>query len=46
MRRYDKPAIVPALADLEAAYPDWSFGVLEPFPSMTIACNRRAIGSP
>lgn len=45
MQRYDKPAIRPALADLEASYPGWSFTVLQPFPSLTIACNRQAIES-
>jgi len=43
MRRYDKPAIVPALAGLERAYPGWSFNVLQPFPSLTIACNLQVI---
>ena len=42
MRKYDKPAIVPAIVDLRQAHPDWSFTVLRPFPSWTIACNRSA----
>lgn len=40
MREYDKPAIAPAVRELERAHPEWSFTVLLPFPSMTIACNR------
>lgn len=43
MREYRKPPIVPALHELRLAYPEWSFTVLRPFPSMTIACNRAAI---
>lgn len=39
---YAMPPIVPAVAELRRAYPDWSFVVLEPFPSMTIAVNRAA----
>lgn len=45
MRQYDKPAIAPAVAELTRAYPGWSFTVLQPFPSLTIACNRTAIAS-
>ena len=44
MVRFDKPPIVPAVHELQHAYPEWSFTVLRPFPSMTIACNRAAIG--
>lgn len=43
MRRYEKPSIVTAVADLERSYPGWSLTVLQPFPSLTIACNRTAI---
>jgi hypothetical protein len=43
MLRFDKPPIVPAVHELQQAYPEWSFTVLRPFPSMTIACNRAAI---
>ena len=43
MREFDKPPIVPAVHELQRAYPQWSFTVLRPFPSMTIACNRAAI---
>ncbi len=42
MLRYQKPAIAPALADLERAHPGWSFTVLAPFPSLTVAFNRTA----
>ena len=45
MRRYDKPPIATALADLERSYPGWTFTVLQPFPSLTIACNRAAIAA-
>jgi hypothetical protein len=45
MQRFDKPAIMPAVRELQRAYPQWSFTVLRPFPSMTIACNRAAIDS-
>ena len=43
MQRFDKPAIAPAVHELRHAYPQWSFTVLGPFPSLTIACNRAAI---
>jgi hypothetical protein len=43
MREFDKPPIVPAVHELQGAYPEWTFTVLRPFPSMTIACNRAAI---
>jgi hypothetical protein len=43
MREFEKPPIVPAVHELQRAYPQWSFTVLRPFPSMTIACNRTAI---
>ena len=43
MREFDKPPIVPAVGELQRAYPQWSFTVLRPFPSMTIACNRAAM---
>jgi predicted O-methyltransferase YrrM len=43
MREYGKPPIVPAVNELQQAHPEWSFTVLLPFPSMTIACNRTAI---
>ena len=43
MQRFEKPAIAPAVDELQRAYPEWSFSVLRPFPSMTIACNRAAI---
>lgn len=43
MREYGKPPIVPAVRELQREYPEWSFNVLLPFPSMTIACNRKAI---
>ena len=43
MREYQKPPIVPAVHELQRSYPDWSFTVLQPFPSMTVACNRAAI---
>lgn len=45
MRRYGKPAIAPAIADLRRDYPGWTFTVLQPFPSMTVACNRAAAGA-
>lgn len=45
MRRYEKPPIAAAVADLERSYPGWSFTVLQPFPSLTIACNRTAIAA-
>lgn len=44
MRRYGKPAIAPAITDLRRDYPGWTFNLLQPFPSMTIACNRAAAG--
>ena len=43
MRRYKKPAIAPALAEITERYPDWSLNVLQPFPSLTIACHRPPI---
>lgn len=43
MRRYEKPAIAPALAEITERYPDWSLNVLQPFPSLTIACHRPPI---
>ena len=43
MLDYHQPPIVPAVHELRRAYPEWSFTVLQPFPSMTIACNRAAI---
>jgi hypothetical protein len=43
MREFGKPPIVPAVHELQRAYPEWTFTVLRPFPSMTIACNRAAI---
>jgi hypothetical protein len=42
---YDKPPIVPAVHELRLAHPGWSFTVLQPFPSVTIACNRNAMGA-
>ena len=45
MHQYQKPAIGPALADLRRAHPDWSFTTLEPFPSLTIACNAAAVAA-
>ena len=45
MRDFDKPPIVPAVHELRRAYPGWSFTVLQPFPAMTIACNRLAIAA-
>jgi hypothetical protein len=45
MRQYGKPAIAPAIDDLRREYRDWSFSVLEPFPSVTIACNHHAIAT-
>jgi hypothetical protein len=45
MRQYGKSAIAPAIADLRREYPGWSFSVLEPFPSLTIACNHNAIAT-
>ena len=44
MREYGKPPIAPAVHELRRAYPQWSFTVLQPFPSMTIACKRATIG--
>jgi hypothetical protein len=43
MREFRKPPIAPAVHELRQAYPQWSFAVLSPFPSMTIACNRAAM---
>ena len=43
MREYDKPPIAPAVGELQQVYSDWSFTVLQPFPSMTIACHRTAM---
>lgn len=43
MLQYRKPAIVPAIADLRRAYPEWSISVLEPFPSLTVALNLAAL---
>jgi hypothetical protein len=43
MRQYGKSAIVPALDDLRRGYPAWSFNVLDPFPSVTIAFRSDAI---
>jgi hypothetical protein len=37
MVRYGKPAIVPAIEEICAMYPDWKLHVLEPFPSITVA---------
>jgi hypothetical protein len=37
MARYRKSAIVPALAELRGAHPEWTFAVLAPFPSLTVA---------
>lgn len=37
MGQYGKPAIAPAIDELERGHPEWRFTVLEPFPSMTIA---------
>ena len=45
MRQFGKPPIVPAVHELQRAYPQWTFTVLRPFPSMTIACNRAAIAA-
>lgn len=45
MHRYGKPPITTALTDLERSYPGWSFTVLQPFPSLTIACNQAAIAT-
>ena len=45
MRQYGKASIVPAINDLRRDYPGWSFTVLEPFPSLTIACNCNALTS-
>lgn len=45
MRRYEKPPIATAVADLKRLYPGWSFTVLQPFPSLTIACNRTVIAA-
>jgi hypothetical protein len=42
MHNYGKLAILPAIVDLRHAHPGWSFTVLQPFPSWTIACNRAA----
>jgi len=42
MLQYRKPAIVPAVAGIARAYPEWSLSVLEPFPSLTIAVNVAA----
>jgi hypothetical protein len=44
MRQFGKPPIVSAVHELRRVYPQWSFTVLQPFPSMTIACKRPAIG--
>ena len=43
MRKYDKAPIGPAVDELQRAYPGWSFTVLQPFPSVTVACNRTAL---
>jgi hypothetical protein len=43
MREFKKPPLAPAVRELRRSYPQWSFTVLQPFPSMTIACNRAAI---
>jgi predicted O-methyltransferase YrrM len=45
MRRYGKPPMAAAVIDLERSYAGWSFTVLQPFPSMTIACNQAAIAA-
>ena len=45
MHRYQKPAIGPALSELRHAHPGWSITVLNPFPSLTIACNRTAVAA-
>lgn len=45
MRQYGKAAIVPTINDLRRDYPGWSFTVLEPFPSLTIAYNHDALAS-
>ena len=45
MLDYHKPPIVPAVHELRRAHPEWSFTVLRPFPSVTIACNRIALGA-
>ena len=37
MRRYGKPPIVPAIAELGRAHPQWRFAVLAPYPSLTVA---------
>lgn len=43
MHQYAKPAIAPALDDIARACPGWSFSVLQPFPSLTLALNRAAL---
>ena len=43
MLEYGKTPIAPAVRDLTRDNPDWSFTVLEPFPSMTIAVNRAGL---
>jgi hypothetical protein len=37
MQRYSRPSIAKALIELRAEYAEWSFAVLDPFPSMTLA---------
>lgn len=46
MVQFGKPAIVPAIADLRRAHPEWSISVLEPFPSLTVAINLAAMPDP
>ena len=44
MARYRKSAIVPALEELRGAYPEWTFAVLAPFPSLTVALRTARVG--
>jgi predicted O-methyltransferase YrrM len=40
MQNNNKPQIGTAIGELRSAYNDWSFSVVEPFPSITLALRR------
>ena len=46
MARYRKSAIVPALEELRGTHPEWTFAVLAPFPSLTVALRTARVGEP
>ena len=41
MTQFRKPPIVPAIEEMRGAHPEWTIGVLAPFPSLTVAIRKQ-----